>query len=539
MADHIEPHFVGPMAVRRRSTPVGVGTTGTYALPDEVLNTAVQRLIFLGLIVAVTGPSVYFVETITQPTRIDSVIAPTMAALLFILGAAMCSWAWLHRSRPEAVLDLGLVFQVLVAFAISMYENATPVPPGPIRGLSWVCLWISIFVVSIPGTYGKHVLAAITAACMAPFGLLLAIVVGNQPVPSAQQLPHLLLMPFVTAAWCIPAARHLYRLGTQVSRAEAMGSYELIELIGKGGMGEVWRARHRMLARMSALKLIRPETLTLEGADNSHMMMRRFEREARATATLQSPHTVALYDYGTSEDGCFYYVMELLEGLDLETLVQRFGPLSAGRTISLLSQTAKSLAEAHEKGLVHRDIKPRNIFVCRMGTEADFVKVLDFGLVKQLAAEEEQTCLTRRGVTTGTPQYMAPEVVMGKQNIDGRADIYSLGCVAYWLLTGHLVFEEETAMGAALAHVQTAPTPPSNRTELEIPDVLERIVLQCLEKDPAQRPQTARGLLGLLEACTGAAPWTASDAEHWWNLHIPASERIPVRAGAGSGAGSR
>jgi serine/threonine-protein kinase len=313
-----------------------------------------------------------------------------------------------------------------------------------------------------------------------------------------------------------------------------MGSYELIELIGKGGMGEVWRARHRMLARMSALKLIRPETLTVDGEDGSLLMLRRFEREARATATLRSPHTVALYDYGTSEDGCFYYVMELLEGLDLETLVQRFGPVPAGRTISLLSQTAKSLVEAHEKGLVHRDIKPKNIFVCRMGTEADFVKVLDFGLVKQLAAEDKQTLLTRRGVTTGTPQYMAPEVVMGKEDFDGRADIYSLGCVAYWLLTGHLVFDEETAMGAALAHVQTVPVPPSRRTELEIPEALESIVLQCLEKDPANRPQTARALLGLLEACAGAEPWTARDAELWWNLHIPAPERISNHAGAGS-----
>ncbi|HEY3441762.1 MAG TPA: serine/threonine-protein kinase [Paludibaculum sp.] len=538
MAYQVEPHFAEPMAIRRRSTPLAPGATLNYSLSDEVLHSAVHRLAFLSLIVALMGPSVYFVESLTQPERIASPVAPAMALLLFVLGALMSGWAWSYRSRVDQVLDVGLVFQVLVAFAISAYEYATPYPPGPVRGLPWICLWIAMFVVTIPGTYGKHVLAALTAACMAPVGLLVASVVNDQR-PATNQLPQLLLMPFVTAAWAIPVARYLYYLGAQASRAQAMGSYELIELIGKGGMGEVWRARHRLLTRISALKLIRPEVLKLEGADSGHAMMRRFEREARATATLQSPHTVALYDYGISEDGSFFYVMELLEGLDLETLVHRFGPLPAGRTIFLLSQAAKSLAEAHEKGMIHRDIKPRNIFVCRLGTDADFVKVLDFGLVKQLATEETQSCLTRRGVTAGTPQYMAPEVVMGKHDIDGRSDIYSLGCVGYWLLTGQLVFEEETPLAAAVAHVQTAPTLPSRRTELEIPDSLERIVLQCLEKDPARRPQTARELLGLLDDCAAAWPWMASDAELWWNLHIPAAELTPVRAGSPSGAGDR
>jgi serine/threonine-protein kinase len=340
-------------------------------------------------------------------------------------------------------------------------------------------------------------------------------------MPASDQLLFLLAPPFAAAAWAIPVARHFYRLGVQVSKARAMGSYELLELIGKGGMGEVWSARHRMLARTSAIKLIRSEALLVKGGENAQLLLRRFEREARATAALRSPHTVELYDFGTSEDGAFYYVMELLEGLDLETLVQRFGPLPAGRVIYLLSQAAKSLAEAHEMGLVHRDVKPRNIFVCRMATEHDFIKVLDFGLVKFNAAESTQSCLTRDGVTTGTPAFMAPEVAMGRPDVDGRADLYSLGCVGYWLLTGQLVFEAENAMAIVIAHVQTPPVPPSQRTEMEVPGSLERVILQCLEKDPARRPETARRLLDLLAECEGAGAWTQKEAEPWWGTHLP------------------
>jgi len=444
--------------------------------------------------------------------------------------------AWSRKVRPELVLDLGLVFQVIVAFAISLWENAPPWPADQmIRGISWNCLRISMYVVTIPGTYGKSVLAAVTAACMAPFGLLVASVVNHADIPAPKQLLLLLLPPFVAAAWAIPVARHFYRLGTQVSRARAMGSYELLERIGQGGMGEVWRARHRMLTRVSAIKLIRPEALLAEGGGNAQVLLRRFEREARATAALRSPHTVALYDYGTTEEGSFYYVMELLEGLDLETLVQRFGPLPAGRVIYLLSQAARSLAEAHENGLVHRDIKPRNIFACRMGTEHDFIKVLDFGLVKHSATEKTQTYLTREGVTTGTPAYMAPEIAMGRPDIDGRADLYSLGCVGYWLLTGQLVFEAETAMAMVMAHVQKPPVPPSQRTEIEVPGSLEGVILRCLEKDPARRPQTARQLLDLLAECEEVEPWTHKEAERWWCAHAPQDGvyRAASRQGAG------
>ena len=516
----------------------------SYGLPADLLATAVKRLGFLGLVIALMAPSAYLIEHFVQPERLARAgpvpFQQIVAAMLFAAGVSVFVMAWFRLLRPELTLDLGLVFEVVVAFAISLSENATPWPPGPIRGVSWNSLWITMYIVAIPGTYGKSVLAAFAAACMGPFGLLVATTVNGNPAPSKEQAAVLMLVPFVAAAWAIPVGRHLYRLGAQVNKARAMGSYELVELLGRGGMGEVWTARHRLLSRVSAIKVIRPEMLGMGNAESARLLLRRFEREARVTSTLRSPHTVVLYDYGISGDGGFYYVMELLDGLDLETLVRRFGPQPAARVTALLRQAAKSLAEAHEKGLVHRDIKPRNIFSCRMGTDYDFIKVLDFGLVKVRVGDNDRTLtgLTVDGVTTGTPTYIAPEVALGKADIDGRADLYSLACVGYWLLTGHLVFEGADAMSIALAHVQTPPVPPSHRTEIPVPRPLDDLILRCLEKDPARRVQTARELFAQLDVCRGPDSWTAEDAEHWWHMHMPREARpIEVLAATGS-AGS-
>ncbi|MBS1855280.1 MAG: serine/threonine protein kinase [Acidobacteria bacterium] len=520
----------------RRRTPSGTsGTSSMYGLPPEVIATAVRRLGFLGLVVAVMFPCAPWLEFFIQPDRVAGLVPKIVAALMVPVGAAICMLAWSRKVRSELVLDLGLVFEVVVAFALSLTEN-TPAWPADqmLRGVSWNCLWISMYVVTIPGTFGKSILAAITAACMGPFGLLVAMSIEDA-YPSTAQIFNLAL-PFVAAAWAIPVSRHFYHLSTQVTRARAMGSYELLELIGKGGMGEVWSARHRMLARVSAIKLIRSEELSIAAGENARLLLRRFEREARATAALRSPHTVSLYDYGTTDDGSFYYVMELLDGLDLETLVQRYGPLPAGRVVAILSQAAKSLAEAHEIGLVHRDIKPRNIFVCRLGTEYDFAKVLDFGLVKMNAIEGTQTCLTREGVTTGTPAYMAPEIAMGRPDIDGRADLYALGCVGYFLLTGHLVFEAESAMAMVMSHLQERPVPPSRRTEIQVPGCLDRLILQCLEKDPAARPQTGLQLLDLLAECSASVePWTQRRAGQWWQTHLPQPDARRMMQAAAAG----
>jgi serine/threonine-protein kinase len=303
-------------------------------------------------------------------------------------------------------------------------------------------------------------------------------------------------------------------------QARKVGTYQLDQLLGRGGMGEVWRAKHHLLARQAAIKLIRPETL---GSDDRsrRIALTRFEREAQATASLGSPHTIDLYDFGISDTGAFYYVMELLVGRDMQSLVRTFGQQPAERVVYLLEQVCESLSEAHAAGLVHRDIKPSNIYVCRVGLQYDFVKVLDFGLAKDYRRQDDTVTEVSLGHTSGTPAYMAPEVILGDAQIDDRADIYALGCVAYFLLTGHLVFEAETPMKTLVRHVHDAPMPPSQRTELPVPSALDALILRCLEKDPARRPQTAQELAQLVRECRSRHPWDAEQARAWWKEHLP------------------
>ena len=310
------------------------------------------------------------------------------------------------------------------------------------------------------------------------------------------------------------------RHGTPQTKAPDIGGYELLSRIGEGGMGEVWVARHLRLGRPVAIKMIRPDLLARDTRSHETAIA-RFEREATATAALSSPHTVAIHDFGVTPDGAFYYVMELLEGLSLDTLVRRFGPIAPPRTVELIRQVCHSLGEAHASGLIHRDIKPANIFVCRLGLDFDFVKVLDFGLVKQ-SVNSDLTPVSVEGMTAGTPAYMAPEVAMGAATIDGRADIYALGCVAYWMLTGQEVFAEPTQMATLLAHVESTPVPPSARTEVRIPAPLEAAIMACLSKSPADRPSAAE-LDRRLASCEACGSWTADSARAWWNVnHLPA-----------------
>lgn len=497
---------------RHTATPVSITT-----LPPDIAEKAARRIGFLGLAVAVTAPLSYMAEYYLQPERVAAVSGfslPGATALVFlVLGLAAFWAAWSRRVPAHLIIDLGLIFEVIGAFGISVSENAVPLPPNvPVRGISWNCLWIAVFAAAVPASTGKVALASITSALMAPLGFAVATLVNQNPIPSSNQLAILLLPSFVAAGWAVPASRHLHSLGAQVSKAREMGSYKLVEQIGSGGMGEVWRAEHRMLARPSAIKLIR------SGPQQPEHAIRRFEREARAIAALRSPNTVSLYDFGVTDDGRFYYVMELLDGMDLERLVERHGAQPPARVIYLLRQVCHSLAEAHEDGLVHRDIKPRNLFLCRLGIEYDFVKVLDFGLVKSMGHEGETLTALSGGMIAGTPAYMAPELVSGG-TVDGRADLYSVGCVAYWLLTGTTVFP--TAGGAVasmLAHVSEAPEPPSARRP--VPQDLEAAVLRCLEKDPDQRPQSARELLRVLDSCEGASHWDQQRAADWWTRHF-------------------
>jgi DNA-binding NtrC family response regulator len=298
-----------------------------------------------------------------------------------------------------------------------------------------------------------------------------------------------------------------------------VGSYRLMSKLGFGGMGEVWLARHKLLARPAAVKLIRYEGH--RGAAREQLV-RRFEREAQVTARLRSPHTVQLYDFGVNDTGSFYYVMELLQGMDLQAIVKRFGPQAPERVIRILRQTCRSLAEAHQHGLVHRDIKPANLFIARLGTEFDYLKVLDFGIVKDQPGErEESTLLSAPDLVKGTPAFMAPEVAFADRAIDGRADLYSLACAAYWVLTGHLVFQASSPAQMLLHHAQTPPLPLSAVSELPMPKGLEGLLMQCLEKSPAKRPASALELESRLGEVRCDPPWTNSRAREWWEMHAP------------------
>ena len=303
----------------------------------------------------------------------------------------------------------------------------------------------------------------------------------------------------------------------QLDEAVAVGSYRLVTPLGSGGMGEVWLAKHRFLVRPAAVKLIRPD---VPPGPAREQLVRRFEREAQVTAALRSPHTVQLYDFGIDDTGSFYYVMELLSGLDLHHIGTRFGPQPAERVVMLLRQACRSLAEAHERGLVHRDIKPANLFVTRLGTEYDYIKVLDFGVVKDQSGRDA-TMLSNQSIVQGTPAFMPPEIVLGEGRIDGRADLYSLACTAYWALTAQTLFEATNPAHMLLQHVQAQPVPPSMRSELSIPEQLEAILMQCLEKDPAKRPSSALELDSQLARVRCDTPWTNERAQDWWTVHVP------------------
>ncbi len=299
-----------------------------------------------------------------------------------------------------------------------------------------------------------------------------------------------------------------------------VGSYRLMERLGSGGMGEVWLARHQLLARPAAVKLIR-QTTVADSGDAASALRQRFEREAHATAELQSPHTVQLYDFGMTESGSFYYVMERLRGMDLQRMVERHGPLPPERAIYLLKQACLSLSEAHGLGLVHRDVKPANLFACRLGPEHDFLKVLDFGVVSRSPALEPMTRITQAGLVLGTPAFLAPELVAGDGKFDGRSDIYALGCVAFWLLTGRLPFEGKDALALLMHHSTTSASPPSKFAEEPISLELDAVVLACLSKEPAARPATADILWERLDGIQIAGKWDQRRARSWWWAHEP------------------
>lgn len=291
--------------------------------------------------------------------------------------------------------------------------------------------------------------------------------------------------------------------------AKELGQYRLETLLGTGAMGIVYKGHHAMMRRPTAIKLLKSENV-------SPAAIERFEHEVQITCQLNNPNTIAIYDYGRTPEGVFYYAMEYLDGINLQCLVDRYGPQPAGRVISILKQICSSLYEAHTLGLVHRDIKPANIMLNRRGGECDVVKVLDFGLVRSL--EDDSSNEANRGMT-GTPMYMSPEAIQSPKSVDVRSDIYSLGAVGYFLLTGHSLFQA-TSLGELFQHhIDSNPLPPSKRMQMVIDPQLEAAIMACLEKNRANRPQTAKDLAIKLELVPTVDDWCREKAEAWWLQH--------------------
>jgi serine/threonine-protein kinase len=496
----------------------------SHTLSPEMMAEAAFRLGWLGLLYAATTILGYYARRIliglSTPEGLTPRVEDWFGLASIALGIAMYVVSRRGALSLPRLLDVGLVFEVLATFCIAMIEFWRPVPSDfQFMFLPIECAWIVSFPLVVPNTPRKILISSLVAASTGPLAVVIASVANGRGIDRPLAFAaYFLTSTYLCAVAAYAVARMVHRFNVRLRHAREIGSYELIELIGEGGMGEVWRARHRLLARPAAIKLIRADVLG-SNIRSRDAIIKRFEREAQDTATLGSTHTIDVYDFGVTEEGDFYYVMELLRGITLERYVQDFGPIEPARLVYLLRQVCHSLSEAHSRGIIHRDIKPANIFVCRLGPDDDFVKVLDFGLVKHFETPMPGTMLTLEGVTAGTPAYMAPEIALGKSDIDGRSDLYSLGCVAYYMLTGQPVFSGDTPVATVLAHVQNQPVPPSSRSEFEVPAALERVILECLAKDAADRPATATELDRRLAATVDPDGWTQQNAHTWWELH--------------------
>ncbi len=443
----------------------------TLALPGRSLNAA--GALVSGALWALTARGQRSVRFLIVIDSVTAVLAVASYALMSLLG----------EHGMAAVLLASLCTQlVLVLRAVLV--------PSRGRRTAWIGLASATLVVA---------LAAITG---------IAPDTSEGAASQFDLYANLVLWSVVAAVAASLLSWVLFGLRTAIRDARRLGQYTLVERLGGGGMGEVYRAKHAFLRRPTAVKL-------LPSSRPGDRSLVRFEREVQLTASLVHPNTIRIFDYGRTADGVFYYAMELLEGGDLDSVVDVDGPQSAARTIHIGAQVASSLAEAHAVGLVHRDIKPENILLCSKGVP-DFAKVLDFGLVLDVerAGQEEQ------GLIVGTPAFISPEAIARPDDVGPASDVYSLGCVLYFLLTGEFVFEGESVTELCARHLADIPAPPSSRTEQPIPPALERLVLACLEKEPAARPESASALRTALLACD-APPWTEADAHAWWQRFGP------------------
>jgi serine/threonine-protein kinase len=519
--------------------------TSWWTLPPDVLAESVRRVRVLAWLYALA----YFLAglfpallTAENRAMMFSMPGHWVPAVVSISGG-LAVGLLLGRPglSPGLKLRLGLVFELLASAGIAVAEYreiAGPIlvtkdmlPAG--LGLSWVAPWVMLFSVVVPTRPRTALATAALSLATVPVAYAVGVATGSNLPLAGDSFFFSLVFPYLIVLLMVyVGSRVVYRLGAAVREARELGSYRLKERLGAGGMGEVWRAEHRLLARPAAIKLIRPEILGAN-PDTRQVLVQRFEREAQATALMRSAHTVELYDFGMTEEGTFYYVMELLDGLDLAQLVRRGGPVPPERAVHFLRQVCDSLGEAHASGLIHRDIKPANVYACRHGRKLDFIKVLDFGLVKQGGRSDPASDqLTAGQMAGGTPAFMSPEQALGDPNVDGRSDLYAVGCVAYWLLTGSAVFQGQTPMETIVMHVNRDPEPPSRRITQSLPAGLEAIVLDCLAKRPEGRPQTADELAARLDSVRPEREWTADRSRQWWDQHHPRTNvERPAEAG--------
>jgi serine/threonine protein kinase len=516
---------------RRHPTPTRTPASSTpgQSLPNEVVCQTCKRVGIVSLVFVSLWALALFMNNVVASwlgrMEFMSELWPfpgNLVATIGVLSSLVMTFLARRLSGKSVLLDIGSGYLVLQCLLISILGQWAPVPISP--RVSWVCIPILFYPAIVPNTPRKTLVTSLLAASTEPLALGISYWRGVPVDLNAFYVLWSFLPNYICAFLVVIPVKIIHGLGQQVRRARELGSYLLEEPLGKGGMGEVFRATHQMLARPAAVKLIRSEVLGSSTPSAARVIIERFRREAEAAASLRSPHTISLYDFGVSQDGTFFLVMELLDGLDLETLVERFGPVPPERAVHLLRQVCASLGEAHSRGLVHRDIKPSNIFTCRMGLDVDFIKVLDFGLVKAMGdGDRESTLLTAPDSTTGTPAYIAPEIIRGDRQPDHRVDIYALGCVGYWLLTGRLVFQAPNAIQLMYQHANTQPVAPSERSELDIPPVLDGIILSCLAKLPEDRPQSAAELSRLLADAVPDAVWSDERAHRWWERHHPES----------------
>jgi hypothetical protein len=425
--------------------------------------------------------------------------------------AGLLWWITRRRSLPASWLprlDVGATLLMCGFFQASSTMESELGTALALMVLTTLCA-LGTRAIVVPS--GVRRTLAVSVVCSAPIAVLTAVLVHRTGASAGSVVASTIngvLWGIVLITISTVASRTIFDLRREVGQARVLGQYTLEEKIGSGGMGEVWRASHAMLRRPTAIKLL-PVERTGEAS------LQRFEREVQLTARLTHPNTVSIFDYGRALDGVFYFAMELLDGIDLERLVDEHGPLPPERVVHVLRQVCGALAEAHAMGLVHRDVKPANVILMERGGESDVAKVVDFGLVKELEVSGDVS-LTGTSAILGTPLYLSPEAIVSPSSVDAQTDIYALGAVGWFLLAGRPVFDSDNLVAVCSHHLSSSPQRPSARLGRPLPSDLEDVLLRCLDKDRNARPAGARALRDALDACECAGRWTEARAAGWW-----------------------